>query len=97
MRASAVPSLVLVAVEVSDYAPLVAGVSRARIKVCVIHDSRPLNNSPRPQHVVLFITCTHHTLLVYRIGSVFWVITRSCTRTEVGFIISTRRTPRTKW
>ena len=75
MRASAVPSLVLVAVEVSDYAPLVAGVSRARIKVCVIHDSRPLNNSPRPQHVVFFIAHIHHTLLVYRIGPVFWVIT----------------------
>ena len=33
MRAGAVPSLALVVVEVSDYAPPVADVSRARIKV----------------------------------------------------------------
>ena len=71
----AVPSLALVVVEVSDYAPLVADVSGARIKVCVVHDPRPLNNSPRPQHVVFFITRTHHALLVYRIGSVVWMIT----------------------
>ena len=71
MRAGAVPSLNLVVVEVSDYAPLVTNVSRAQIKVCVVHDPRPLNNSPRPQHVVFFIT---RTLLVYRISSVVWMI-----------------------
>ena len=60
--------------EVSDYAPLVADVSRARIKVCVVHDPRPLNNSPRPQHVVFFITRTRHILLVYRVGPVVWLI-----------------------
>ena len=38
MRAGAVPLLTLIVVEVSDYAPLVADVSRARIKVCVVHD-----------------------------------------------------------
>lgn len=75
MRAGAVPSLALVVMEVSDCTPLVADVSRARIKVCVVHDTRPLNNSPRPQQVVFLITRTHHTLLVYRVGSVVWVIT----------------------
>jgi len=59
MRAGAVPLLALVVVEVSDYVPLVADVSRARIKVCVVHDPRPLNNS------VFFITRTHHTLLAH--------------------------------
>jgi hypothetical protein len=97
IRSGAVPSLAVVAVEVSDYPPLVANVSQARIKVCVVHDPRPRSNSPRPQHVVLFITRTHHTLLVYSIGAVVWVITRSYTRTEVGFTISSRRTSRTKW
>jgi len=59
-----------------------------------------LNNSPRAQHIVFFITRTHHTILVYRIGSVIWGITTGrvrALRTEVGFIISPSRTPRTKW
>jgi hypothetical protein len=43
MRAGAVPSLALVVVEVSDCTPLVADVSRARIKVCLVHDTRPLH------------------------------------------------------
>ena len=38
MRAGAVPSLALVVVAVSDYASLVADVSRARTKVCVVDD-----------------------------------------------------------
>ena len=59
MRAGAVPSLVLVVVEVSDYALPVSDMSRAQIKVFVVHDPRLLNNSPRPQHVVFFITRTH--------------------------------------
>jgi len=68
MRAGAVPSLALVVMEVSEYAPLVTNVSQAQIKVCVAYDPRPPNNSPRPPHFMLFITRTHHTLLVYRIG-----------------------------
>ena len=98
MGAGAVPPLVPVVLEVSDYAPLVDDVSRARTKVCVVHDPRPLNNSPRPQHVVFFITRTHHT--PPRLSHGLCCLSdkdRSCTRTEIGFIISLRRTPRTKW
>jgi hypothetical protein len=71
-------------VEVSDYAPLVADVSQAWIKVCVVRDPRPLNNAPRPPRLSHWPRCLGDN-------------GRSCTRTEVGFIISPRRTPRTKW
>ena len=38
MRAGTVLSLLLMAMEVSDYPPLVANVLQAQIKVCVVHD-----------------------------------------------------------
>ena len=43
MRAGAVPSLALVVVEVSEYAPPVSDVSRARIKVFLVHESPDLS------------------------------------------------------